>query len=104
MVKKILSQFFKKIENFIFPPLEVEVIKGRGEDVEVFFKEFLKDNFDVITEVKVYFDRVAPILIKGVKHGRKNKVYVLWRNFYKNTEHFKEAIRGHSSNAKIIYV
>jgi hypothetical protein len=80
------------------------VIKGRGEDVEVFFKEFLENNFDIITEIKVYYNRVAPILIKGVKHGRKNRSYILWKNFYESREHFKRVIKVHSPNAKIIYV
>jgi hypothetical protein len=104
MIKKVLAQFFKKIKNFIFPPLEVEVIKGWGKDIEENFYEFLKDNFDNILKVKVYYGQAAFIVIKGVKDRRKNKVYVLWKFFYENTERFKNVIRKHSPNAKIVFI
>jgi hypothetical protein len=103
MVKKLV-QLFKKIEDFIFPTPEVEVIKGWGEDVEEMFNEFLKNNFDNILKVKVYYGQATLIVIKGVKDGRKNKVYVLWKFFYENTERFKNVIRKHSPNAKIVFI
>jgi len=79
----------KKIEKFIFPDLEVEVIKGVGPEVEEMFSEFLKNNFDKIEKVKVYYDRIALISIRGKKLNKKKQIHIIWKKFYKNVKNLK---------------
>jgi hypothetical protein len=43
------------------------------------FSEFLKNNFDKIEKVKVYYDRIALISIRGKKINKKNQIYIIWK-------------------------